>query len=229
MALGKGEHAHALPDELRGSHMNEGLAGGSNASPDDIATYYDTWASSGDYDDDVAGWGYEAPERAAAMAAEHLKLQPGPVLDAGCGTGRAGNALRAIGIGDLVGGDFNGASVDAARSRGVYRSVDHLDLNDQLNFDDGQFAVVVSVGVFSYLVDTAATVRELLRITKQGGAIIFTQRTDLWDERGCDALISLLVAEGACSATTSDHQPYLPLHPEFGAEIGIIYTTLVVQ
>ena len=209
--------------------MSEGLAGEWNAAPKEIAEYYNTWASSGEYDDDVAGWGYEAPERVATMAAEHLQLHPGSVLDAGCGTGRAGAAMRAAGIDDLVGGDFNVASVDAARSRDVYRSVDHLDLNDRLNFDDDQFAVVVSVGVFSYLIDTAATVRELLRITKQGGAIIFTQRTDLWDERGCDALIALLAAEGACTATTSDQQPYLPLHPEFGAEIGIIYTTLIAN
>lgn len=207
--------------------MSDGLAGESNAAPEVIAEYYDRWAGSGGYDDDVEGWGYEAPERVAEMAAEFLTHNPGHVLDAGCGTGRAGVALRAAGIDDIVGGDFTPASVDAARQRGTYRSVGHLDLNGPLEFDDDAFAVVVSVGVFSYLTDTTATLRELLRVTRPGGAVIFTQRTDLWHERECDALIADLVAAGRCTATMSDHQPYLPLHPEFADEIGIIYTTLI--
>lgn len=207
--------------------MSDGLAAESDATPDEIASYYDDWAGSGGYDDDVAGWGYQAPERVAAMAADHLRDDPGAVLDAGCGTGRAGSALRAVGITDLTGGDFTPASVDAARARGVYDQVDHLDLNARLEFDDDVFAVVVSVGVFSYLADTAATIRELLRITAPGGAVIFTQRTDLWTERECDSLIAALVDDGLCTATMSDPQPYLPQHPEFGDEIGIIYTTLI--
>lgn len=207
--------------------MSEGLAAESNASPAEIASYYDDWASSGGYDDDVAGWGYEAPERVAVMAADHLRKLPGSVLDAGCGTGRVGSALRAVGVTTLIGGDFTPASVDAARARGVYDTVDYLDLNARLEFDDNMFAVVVSVGVFSYLTDTAATLRELLRITSAGGAVIFTQRTDLWDERDCDAIVAALVSDELCTADMSDAQPYLPQHPEFASDIGIIYTTLI--
>jgi len=207
--------------------MSEGLAAESNAAPEDIAEYYDTWTNSGSYDTDVAGWGYEAPERVAAMAAALIQQHPGPVLDAGCGTGRVGEALRAAGITDLTGGDFAPASVDAARQRGIYSQVDHLDLNGSLDFAGDRFAVVVSVGVFSYLVDTQATLRELLRITRSGGAIIFTQRTDLWQQRRCDELVATLVAEGLCTASVSGPQPYLPLHPEFADQIGIIYTTLI--
>ena len=205
--------------------MSQGLAGESNASPKDVAAYYDAWAAD-TYDDDVVGWGYEAPERVAAMAATYLAQQQELVLDAGCGTGQVGAALHALGVTNIIGGDFTPASVAAARQRGLYRSVDHLDLNERLNFDDDQFAVAVSVGVFSYLTNTLATITELLRVTKPGGLVIFTQRTDLWSERNCEALIDTLVTGGACTATMSEPSPYLPGHNEFGTDIGIIYTTL---
>lgn len=208
--------------------MGQGLAAESDASPTDIAAYYDAWAAN-DYDADVTSWGYDAPERVATMVAKRLQEQPGQVLDAGCGTGRVGAALQALGVKDVIGGDFTPASVEAARRRNVYRSVEHLDLNEQLGFDDNQFAAVVSVGVFSYLTDTSATITELLRITKPGGVVIFTQRTDLWAERDCTSLIDSFVAAGACSADISDPSPYLPGHTDFGTDIGIIYTTLMVQ
>ena len=208
--------------------MGQGLAAESDASPTDIAAYYDAWAAN-DYDADVTSWGYEAPERVAAMVTRRLQEQPGQVLDAGCGTGRVGAALQALGVKDVIGGDFTPASVEAARRRNVYQSVDHLDLNERLVFNDNQFAAVVSVGVFSYLTDTLATITELLRITEPAGVVIFTQRTDLWAERECDALVSSLVATGVCTAKISDPSPYLPGHDEFGTDIGIIYITLTVK
>ena len=53
--------------------------------------------------------------------------------------------------------------------------------------------------------------------------------TDLWAERDCTSLIDSFVAAGACSADISDPSPYLPGHTDFGTDIGIIYTTLMVQ
>jgi len=206
--------------------MAEGLAGESNASPEEIADYYDAWATAG-YDEDVASWGYEAPERVADQVAAHLDRQPGEVLDAGCGTGRVGAALHAVGVRNIVAGDFTPASIEAGRARNVYRDVDHLDLNQPLTFDDDRFTAVVSVGVFSYLTETEATIRELLRVATPGGLVIFTQRTDLWDARQCSAIIESLVGADICDATLSEPQPYLPGHPEFGTEIDIIYTTLI--
>lgn len=205
----------------------DGLAGESDASPEDIAAYYDAWARA-TYDQDVAAWGYEAPRQVAAMVADHLGEQrsAGLVLDAGCGTGGVGDALRQAGVERLVGGDFTPASVAAARKRGIYETVDHLDLNAPLDFGDGHFAASVSVGVFSYVQDTAFTIDELLRVTRPGGVVIFTQRTDLWDKRGCPAIIDRLIAAGRCVALTSEPAPYLPGHPEFADDIGIIYTTL---
>jgi hypothetical protein len=81
--------------------------------------------------------------------------------------------------------------------------------------------------VFSYLADSEATIRELLRIVQVGGPVVFTQRTDLWDERHFDQLLSDLVSEGVCDVTVSPPEPYLPLHHEFGTVIRIRYVTLI--
>ncbi len=204
-----------------------GLAAQSNASGEEVAELYETWAASGDYDRDVEEWGYDAPERIAELTLTALTRCPGEVLDAGCGTGRVGGALEKRGVHDVLGGDFTAASVDAARARKVYTAVEHLDLNGPLEFVDGRFAVTVSAGVFSYVTDAEATIRELLRVVKPGGSVLFTQRTDLWVERECKATIERFATTGECTATVSDPMPYLPGHPDFGDAIGIRYVTLV--
>lgn len=204
-----------------------GLAAQADATGEEIAELYDTWAASGDYDRDVEEWGYEAPQRIAELTTAALAKTPGEVLDAGCGTGLVGAALRERGVQDLVGGDFTPASVATARARDVYTAVEHLDLNGPLGFADDRFAVTASAGVFSYVSDTEATIRELLRIVHPGGSVLFTQRTDLWAERDCDAIIERLVSDGQCIATVSEPMPYLPGHPDFADSIGIRYVTLV--
>ena len=207
--------------------MEQGLAAESDASPESIAAYYDEWAGSDRYEDDVLGWGYEAPVKIAAMVAEHCEHAPGPVLDAGCGVGLVGSELHKLGVGPVFGGDFSAESVKAASARGVYADVGELDLNAvPFELPDDRFTAIVSVGVFSYVKDTAATLAELVRITQPGGIVIFTQRTDLWDVRDCDAILAELAASGRCTVHTSEPLPYLPGHPEFAADINIIYTTL---
>lgn len=201
-----------------------GLAAQAAADPADVAAMYDDWAPAR-YDADLAGWGYEAPERVAEMLA--ATEVGGPVLDAGCGTGLAGVELHRRGVVPLIGGDFSAVSVEVARGRGVYDDVVELDLNAPLDFGDGEFRAVISVGVFSYLTDSEATIRELVRIVESGGRVLFTQRTDLWDERNFSSLLRRLADEGLCDVSVSEPQPYLPEHPEYGGEIGIRYATLI--
>ena len=223
-----------MADETLGE-AGEGLAAQFHAAPADVAALYDDWVVTR-YDADLAAWGYDAHVRAADMISTLLpelgstllstSASEGPVLDAGCGSGLVGAELRQRGIEPVIGGDFSPASVETARSRGVYDEVVELDLNRPLPFADGQFRAVVSIGVFSYLTDSEATIRELLRIVQVGGPVVFTQRTDLWAERDFARLLSDLADEGLCAVTVSSPQPYLPLHPEFGGDIGVHYATL---
>jgi len=92
-----------------------GLRSQSAADPGEIAALYDRWAAA-DYDADLEAWNYEAPARAASIVAEALAGAAGArILDAGCGTGLVGAALRALDAGHIVGGDFSPSSVDVAR------------------------------------------------------------------------------------------------------------------
>jgi predicted TPR repeat methyltransferase len=204
-----------------------GLAAQVDATPAEVAALYDAWVCTA-YDADLSAWGYDAPARTADRVA--LLLDgidgDGQVLDAGCGSGLVGTELRRRGIEQIVGGDFSSASVEAARSRGVYAEVIDLDLNGPFDFADGAFRAVVSVGVFSYVTDLEVTIRELLRVLQRGGVLVFTQRTDLWGDCDLDSLLRRLVDEGTCKVTVSAPQPYLPGHPEFGDDIGIYYATL---
>lgn len=206
--------------------MPEGLADQSEASADEIIALYEDWVASGSYDRDVGDWGYDAPERCATMVSHALDRCPGRVLDAGCGTGLVGVALAQIGVTDIVGGDVSPGSVELAKARGVYTDVFHLDLNEPLDLSDETIAATVSVGVFTYVVDLDATLRELLRVVVPGGSVIFTQRTDLWDKRNVDSIVADLVDTGRCAAEVSDPHPYLPGHPDFRDLIAIRYVTL---
>jgi predicted TPR repeat methyltransferase len=218
-----------MDNEASGT-AGKGLAAQFKANPTQVASLYDDWVASG-YDADLVAWGYDAPRVAAGLVVEALSTRRsgdlgGPVLDAGCGTGLVGTELRRLGVDRITGGDFSPASVDTARSRGVYDEVVALDLNAPLDFADGRFRAVTSIGVFTYLTDSAATMSELLRIVEPSGFVVFTQRTDLWAERDFDLLVSSFVDAGRCAATVSAPSPYLPGHPEFGEHIGIRYTTL---
>lgn len=200
-----------------------GLQSAWETRPEEVAELYDRWADV--YDDDVERWGYEVPERIAELLAARVSRDR-EVLDAGCGTGRAGVALRNAGFHEIVGVDFSAASLRAASEHGAYRFLSEADMNQRLPFTDNRFGGAVSAGVFSYLTDTEATVRELLRVIEPGGSLVFTQRTDLWEERDLAGLIEGMVAEGTCTAEIGDPQPYLPGHPEFGDHIEVRYVTL---
>ena len=214
--------------DLGGDDPAGGLAARSDSSPEAVQSLYDDWAAA-DYDADVEGWGYDAPGQVAGLVAARLGAR-GPddaaVLDAGCGTGLVGEALHALGVTGIIGGDVSEASLELARQRSVYDRLLPLDLNAPLPFADDRFAAAVSVGVFTYLTESEATVRELLRVVAPGGWVVFTQRTDLWAARDFDALIASLASDGTCEVEVSEPAAYLPGHPEFGADIGIIITTL---
>ncbi len=89
--------------------------------PDEVRAFYDEWSHR--YDDDLAGWDYRAPARIAGQLAAHGDLSAS-VLDAGCGTGLSGRALRAAGFrGEITGIDLSEASLPIALGSGAYTAV----------------------------------------------------------------------------------------------------------
>ena len=192
-------------------------------APAEVRHHYDEWST--EYDAALAGWGYDAPDRAAALVLAELASPAARILDAGCGTGLVGAALRARGAGgELLGIDLSERSLAIAAQRGVYDELAPADLHQSLPFEAGRFDAVTCVGVLTYVPDTEAIWRELARVVRPGGAVVFTQRSDVWAERGCSGLVDRLERDGTWVVRhLTPPVDYMPGNPEFGTAIGVRY------
>ena len=108
---------------------------------------YDVWAQ--EYDADLdQDFGWVCPQRSAEALARHTPLDAS-ILDAGAGTGLVGEILGPLGYKDMVAMDLSQGMLDVAAQKGVYRAFDQMTLGERLDYDDGQFGAVISVGVMT--------------------------------------------------------------------------------
>ncbi len=193
----------------------------------EVMRHYDEFAPA--YDEVLLSrWGYRAPATAAELLARHIA--PGSrVLDAGCGTGLTGSALRRVGFDTVHGADISAPSLQIAAGKGVYRSLVRADLLKPLPFPSGTFDAAICVGVLSYIAGDELF-RELSRVTRKGGALLLTHRTDLIATRLFGDLLSRNEAEGLWSLRfESSELPYLPGHPDYADKIQVRYFVLSVR
>ncbi len=86
------------------------------------------------------------------------------------------------------------------------------------------------VGVLTYLPELEAVWREFARVVRPGGIVAMTQREDLWEPRGCRALLDRLESEGVWRGLdVSGPAPYLPGSEGPLAELGAYYVTVEVR
>ena len=91
------------------------------------------------------------------------------VLDAGCGTGLAGQALRDAGFGGrLLGVDLSPTRSRWRAARGIYDELVLGDLQQPLPYRDDSVDAVVCVGVLTYVPDVAAIWGEFCRVDATG-------------------------------------------------------------
>ncbi|MDO8884544.1 class I SAM-dependent methyltransferase [Pseudotabrizicola sp.] len=147
-------------------------------APEQVAAVYDTWAAS--YDAEMAAAGYRHPSIGCALLSRHAPRGAGPVLDAGCGTGLLGDWLGILGFAPVEGLDLSAGMLAVARAKGSYARLHQLALGQPLPFADGQFAAVISTGVFTTGHVGAEALPELIRITHSGGPLVLTVKTTLW-------------------------------------------------
>lgn len=178
-------------------------------SAEQIAAAYDLWADS--YDAEMAKAGYRHPSIGLALLARHAPRGTGPVLDAGCGTGLLGDWLGIMGFAPVEGLDLSAGMLTVARRKGCYAALHQLALGGPLPFADGQFAAVISTGVFTTGHVGAEALPELIRITAPGGCLVLTVKTTLWDGGFSDALHS---APGISVVETT--APYVSMPGEQG-------------
>ena len=209
--------------------MNSKHQGLSNISgnTEDIANYYDNWSS--DYNKTLAEWRYDAPEQIAAMLMAELSPEA-KVLDAGCGTGLSGKALRTAGFETVNGIDVSSSSLEVASASGAYNTVQQVNMQQRpFPISNNQYDGLVCVGVLTYMPDSMAILKEFCRVVRPGGAIAVTQRSDLFEQRDFGNALESLAGEGVIeNLRISEPRPYLPNHEEFGDKILVHYVTFGV-
>lgn len=193
-----------------------------------IASYYDSWSA--DYNESLAQWNYQSPQVAAELATRYTQHES-RVLDAGCGTGLTGVALKGQGFSDVVGIDISPKSLEQSAATNAYAQL--LQINMQqfpFPFEDDAFDAISCVGVLTYLPDTPATFREFCRIVRPGGYIIFTQRDDLYADRGYADVCGQLQNMGLWEEIfISEPMLYLPNNDDYADKILVIYSVYRVQ
>jgi SAM-dependent methyltransferase len=148
----------------------------------DLAARYDEWAAT--YDSDLDGaFGWIGPQRAAAVFSG-LVPRHAQVLDAGAGTGLVGQALAACGYENITAADLSTGMLEAARKKNVYRQFHRIVMGETLDFDSDVFDAIISVGVLTLGHAPPSAFDELIRITRPGGYIVFTLRTDVYEQNG---------------------------------------------
>jgi predicted TPR repeat methyltransferase len=195
--------------------------------PVDIASRYDQWAPT--YEKElVEDWDYDAPFEAARLMAERGVISP--VLDIGCGIGLTGRALRSAGFTVIDGIDISEVSMAVARASGAYRNLVKHDFNEApLPFADDSYAAAECIGVMSYALEPKVLLADMCRVVKTDGTIIFTHRTDLWDEHDFPSVLHRLCVSGKLlDVIWSDPKPYIPGHADFGDRVLVRYVTATV-
>ncbi|XP_058141918.1 methyltransferase-like protein 27 [Dasypus novemcinctus] len=163
--------------------------------------FYDRWAP--DYDQDVAALQYRAPRLAVDCLTQAL---PGPsqtalILDVACGTGLVAAELQARGFLQLHGVDGSPEMLARARARGLYQRLSLCTLGQEpLPSPEGTFDAVLVVGALSDGQVPCSAVPELLRVTKPGGLVCMTTRTNpsnLCYKEALEATLDRLAQAGA--------------------------------
>ena len=161
----------------------------------EVAEFYD--ASAEDYERRILSWGYSTHAVAAWFFGRYVKPEVGAaVLDAGVGTGLIGDILSPLGYRDLVGNDISTNMLELARKKGAYKDLHQMELGKQLDLPTDAFSAVVATGVFTAGHAPPESFDELIRVTRPGGYVIFSVRTDVYVESGFKEKQEALEKEG---------------------------------
>jgi demethylmenaquinone methyltransferase / 2-methoxy-6-polyprenyl-1,4-benzoquinol methylase len=146
--------------------------------PHEVAAMFDGIARRYDLTNDVISLGQDRRWRAATIRA--VDARPGDrVLDLAAGTGTSSEPFAAAGV-DVVPCDFSVGMLRVGKGRRPDLPFTAGDAT-RLPFADGSFdAVTISFGLRN-VVDTAAALREMQRVTRPGGRLVVTEfSTPTW-------------------------------------------------
>lgn len=128
---------------------------------------------------------YDCPQKLRRLLD---RLEPGSkplarVLDLGCGTGLAGEAIRER-ASWLAGLDLSPGMLEKARHKGVFDALEQGDVVRRLaNFPE-PFSLILCADVMIYLGDLAPLLRAVAHALAPGGRFLFTTESDPRDSDG---------------------------------------------
>ena len=154
----------------------------STGSNEELAEQYDAWAE--EYDADLQSYGYRSPAIVAGIIGRHVPPDSSPILDAGAGTGIMGEVLNTLRYDGITALDLSKGMLEVAARKGVYADTRQMALGEVLDFPTDYFAVVVCIGTFAAGHAPPNSFDDLVRITRPGGHIIFTVRTNMYERGG---------------------------------------------
>lgn len=179
-------------------------AHGLSFNPEKLEQYYDKWAS--EYDQDVSNEDYSGPQFLADYLVQILKSDSETdsinwdisILDAGCGTGLVGVALKDKGFRKIDGFDLSHQMVEKAKATQAYQSLEGgCDINCRIRvYQDGQYEVIVCCGVFTSGHVHPIALEELIRMTQPGGLIIVSTRKSYYENSDFQTTSEQLQADG---------------------------------
>jgi predicted TPR repeat methyltransferase len=178
------------------------------SSTDELMGVYDGWADA--YEQELLEeWGYTSPQKAVQLLSDIMTLQGMRVLDAGCGTGLVGALLKKSGAASLTGIDYSPGMLAKAEAKQVYDSLDKMDMNEPLPLPSNSFDATTCIGTFTATHVKPDAVRELVRVTRSGGALVFTVRDEYWQATNFIDLITELHVEKLVFIEQIRLEPYI--------------------
>jgi len=116
-------------------------------------------------------WWYRGRRLIIRAELDRLPLRPGArVLDAGCGSGRTLQDLRAFG--EVSGIEISPLAAEHARQREIGEV--RVGRVEELPWGDASFDLVTCLDVLEHTPDDCAALLELRRVTRQGGWLLLT-------------------------------------------------------
>jgi len=158
---------------------------------DEVMKYYDDWGMENKYDKDMEEWNYTGPKETSKIFEKYAKNKNINIYDAGCGTGLVGVELKKYGFSNFYGADLSQKLLDLV-PKGLYKTLDKIDLNKPINKENNSYDAVMCVGTFTFGHVKPHALDELIRITNNKGLICFTINEGIYEEYGFDKKIKEL-------------------------------------
>ena len=160
-------------------------------SKDKVLKYYDDWTKNAQFNQDMIDWKYTAPVNTVQLIDKYIHDKNIKILDAGCGSGLAGIELKKRGFTNIYGVDFSQSMLNLI-PKNIYQTVELIDLNEPLKYDDNYFGAIICVGTFTYGHVKAHALGEFIRVTNKNGYICFTINEGIYTEYKFDKKINEL-------------------------------------